>query len=315
MLRQDYHDLRDAEAGPKLNRPQSIAPTTDPVESFVESRQVFEDFQVPGGTIRVDTRIKVSRNPWSVRSVVLENGTEVQEGPFAPIQQEFDPSSADSDSLEDLKLEFARQALAGHLARCKQVERALKGQAPSSGKGKGPIIAVVVALLLLVGGTSGFLLWKQSKSKSSHLTPAGQGTVETTSAPAAQPAATPTQEKPRPDAPTSVVAQAAPQPLSRRPHRLRRRSALHCRRSLPKPPRNPLPAQQQGKYPNPPAGDPKHLQLRCSRSRGDPHRSILMARILSLRFNRRATGLGVFCQAVRSTLIAQRSLPMFPTSS
>lgn len=167
MINEDHeptiHSNRMAEATYGKN----FQPATNQPEAFLEARQASMEFKVPGGTIRVDTRIKVSRSPWSVRSIILENDTEIQEGPFAPIQQEFDASTADPEGLADLRLDFARQALAGHLARCKQVERALSGKTPSPGKGKGPIIAVVVALLLVIGGTAGFLLWKQSKKASS----------------------------------------------------------------------------------------------------------------------------------------------------
>jgi hypothetical protein len=148
----------------------SLHAASDPVEAFLESREIGTDFQVPGGVIRVETRIKVSRSPWSVRSVVLENGAEIQGGPFAPVREEHDPSMAEPETLDDMRLSFAKQALEGHQARCRQVERALSGKAPKGEKreaeigggksgGKGALIAAAVLFTVLVlGGGAAYLL-------------------------------------------------------------------------------------------------------------------------------------------------------------
>src|SRR5262245_55832105 len=162
MLDDSYEDSTANSSEKQLNFSGS-----DPAEAFLEARQVFKEYPVPSGTVRVETRIKVSRSPWSVRCVVLENDTEIQDGPFAPIQQEFEAGGADPEGvgLADLHLDFARKALAGHLARCKQVERALAGKAPGSGKGKGIAIAAVLALMLGVGGAIGYVLWAKHKTK------------------------------------------------------------------------------------------------------------------------------------------------------
>lgn len=182
MLQEDYEDSISTDLD--VDRESSVV--TDPAQAFLEARQVFKEYPVPGGTIRVDTRIKVSRSPWSVRCVILENGTEIQDGPFAPIEETFDASTVDPEGVADLQLDFARKALAGHLARCKQVERALAGKAPGSGKGKGIAIAAVLALLLGVGGAMGYVLWAKHKTKtaSSEQTPK---TPETGSVPSGTP--------------------------------------------------------------------------------------------------------------------------------
>jgi hypothetical protein len=160
---QDDPFLSDVLENPEQEEPNLPVPG-DPVQAFLESREIGKDFQVSGGVIRVETRIKVSRSPWSVRSVVLENGAEIQEGPFAPVREEYDAAMAEPETLDDVRYSFAQQALEGHHARCRQVERALSGKPPKSeravgaekSRGKGALItaAILFAVLLLGGGTA-----------------------------------------------------------------------------------------------------------------------------------------------------------------
>src|SRR5215204_6594183 len=107
MRQHDYQSELDP--APSVASPGPML-MTDPVTELLENRQVARDFQVTDSTIRVETRIKVSRSPWTVRSAVLENGVEVQEGPFTPIQEELDASQLEPETLEEARLDFARQA-------------------------------------------------------------------------------------------------------------------------------------------------------------------------------------------------------------
>jgi len=134
--------------------------TTNPVEELLESRMVARDFQVEGGTVSVETRIRLSRNPWTVASVVLENGVEVQEGPFAPLRDEVDTSTFDPEALADLRREVATRVLAIHESRCREVERALgRGGAPRRSGGKALGIAFVSVLVLAALGGGGYYWW------------------------------------------------------------------------------------------------------------------------------------------------------------
>ena len=244
----------------------------DPVEAFLEAREIGQDFQVPGGVIRVETRIKVSRSPWSVRSVVLENSVEIQEGPFAPIREELDASKADPEALDDLRISFAQQALDGHYARCRQVERTLakaqrggKQKAETGGKSstKGILIAVVaVGVIALVGGTA-YLLgpgkklfsgMQSGKGKPAPAAPVPPQTTpaaaEPTPAPGPQPAplVIPAPQAPvQANEPTLTPVLPAPRPAAPAPRPAPRQST----RPAPATPREPVVRAA----PTPPARD------------------------------------------------------------
>lgn len=186
----------------------------DAVEAFLESREIGNDFQVPGGVIRVETRIKVSRSPWSVRSTVLENGAEIQEGPFAPLREEYDASTAEPETLDDMRFSFAQQALEGHHARCRQVESALSGKAPKGGKqervsgeksgGKGALIAAAILFTVLVlGGGAAYLLGPGKKLLAKFNGQKGTQSAASASTPAETPAP---QEEVTTSEPTSTPA-------------------------------------------------------------------------------------------------------------
>lgn len=139
-------------------------PSDDPVGYLLEARQAIQDFQTPGGTVRVDTRIKLERRPWSFLSTVQENGVEIQNGLLAPVRRDLDPTDLEPEWVEDAKRDFATQALAVHGERCRQVERALAGPERIAGpKRHGVVIAVVLVVVAAGLGGVAFHLSRQKQ--------------------------------------------------------------------------------------------------------------------------------------------------------
>jgi hypothetical protein len=138
--------------------------STDPVDHLLEARQVIWDFQGADGTVRVETRIKLQRRPWSFLSTVQEDGVEIETGPLAPVRKDLDPTDLEPEWVEDTKRDFAGQALAVHAERCRQVERALAGPERTGGpKRHGVVIAVVLVVVAAVLGGVAFHLSRQKQ--------------------------------------------------------------------------------------------------------------------------------------------------------
>lgn len=136
------------------------------IEAFLEARVAIHEIVIQGSVFRVETRIRLSRTPWSVRSVVVENGTEVPDGPFEPLEDELDASLLELETVEESRRDLAARALEAHAIRCRQLEEALRpSQAPppSPPRGRTLVATTALALLTILGGT-GFALWSKRAS-------------------------------------------------------------------------------------------------------------------------------------------------------
>lgn len=215
-----------------------------PVEELLESRLLARDFEVEWGSVRVETRVRISRSPWSVTSTILENGVEVQEGQFAAVSDEVDIDSLDPESFEDLRREFAAQVVALHESRCRDVERALNGgeAAGRTGGSRGAILAVGVALSIAAVGGAGYYLWQEKSEAGGRTVVAAAGA----SAESGEPVVAEGEE--RVDATASTEAPEASGPS---PPTLERPDPGESERSPPVPPvRRPTPSP-----PPPPRAD------------------------------------------------------------
>ena len=238
-------------------------PAQDPIDELLESRFVARDFEVEGGTVRVETRIRLSHNPWSVSSVVLENGVEVRDGPFAPLHDEVDTNSFDPDAFEDLRRELASRVFEIHNSRCRNVERALSGKPTSTG-GRSKTLGVTLVLILLLGSLAGagYYLWSRKPFRAATLDEV-EGFVESQpsehegseqSEAASDPADTEPALSPpafRPDPPSFEGPAAPDDEPSRLPQQSREKAAEPRRPPSPGATRRPAQAPQ----PLPPAQD------------------------------------------------------------
>lgn len=132
----------------------------DPVTDLLESRRVSEAFPSNYGKIRVETRIRVSRFPWTLRATVLRDGVEVQTEPIVPIEEQVKSVGTGSD-LVHAREAFARLALRRHESLCRLVQEdlatpgggILEGRAVSSHllrSVKRILLCVVVGVMLMI---------------------------------------------------------------------------------------------------------------------------------------------------------------------
>lgn len=92
------------------------------IAEFLAARRISNDFPTPRGKIRVETRIRISRPPWVLRTVALRDGKEWRREPFAPAEEQEDPGAAPSaEALQS----FASKALDLHYQFCRRVEEDL----------------------------------------------------------------------------------------------------------------------------------------------------------------------------------------------
>jgi hypothetical protein len=236
----------------------------DPVEELLESRLLARDFEVEGGTVRIETRVRIRRSPWSVTSTILENGVEVQEGPFAPVSDELDVDSYDPESFEDLRREFATQVVALHESRCRDVESALTGgeATENAGGSRGGLLALVSVLLIAVAGGFGYYLWQQKSKEGGGadlaateipgengepLATEGDEEAAGTEAPEASGPSPPTFEREEPPATPATSESRSPAPPARR------------RTPPPTPSPTPTPRDEPDPAPSGPVGEPENV--------------------------------------------------------
>lgn len=148
----------------------------DPVTDLLESRRVSHDFPSRLGKIRVETRIRISRPPWTHRTAVLRDGTEFQKEPLAPVEEQQDASGLDAGDLQRARESFARKALALHEDFCRQVQEdlAAPGGGVLTGRGveirlpasrKGLVVPGLITIVLALVGVGAYLLWRQEPTE------------------------------------------------------------------------------------------------------------------------------------------------------